>query len=179
MDSMIREANPDDLKSIYQMIEAYHREYSVRGKQPISFEWQKAASQIYNWLHNENCINYINEHGVIMGEVGQTWFSADKVANVHWCFVWPVYRNGLIARSLIKHFIDEAQKRGALYVMWDDWVGMTDTRMLGKFLGHFGFEIQGNVHRLTVGVNHAAIHGVSAAYFVDSGAPVGESARGQ
>ena len=27
------------------------------------------ATQIYNWLHDEGCINYIADHGASLGEI--------------------------------------------------------------------------------------------------------------
>lgn len=170
----MRRATPDDLKELYLMAEAYHKEYSARMKRaPFGFEWVKMASQLYHWLRAEASINYIAEHGAIMGEVRETFFSHDKVGYVHWCYVRPEYRNGLVFRGLVGALTDEAKERGAKYVYWDDWAGMTDSKMLSKFLGHFGFKIQGNVNTLILEGNHNANDNpVYSPYCRSSGAPI-------
>lgn len=154
---MIRRATPDDFRAIYNMAEAYHKEYCVRMKHaPFGFQWQKCASQIYNWLQDDRAINYIADHGCILGEIAEPWFSSDKLGQLFWSYVWPDYRNGIVFRSLVRAFIEEAKKRGAIYVIWDDSNGMTDTKMLSKFLGHFGFKAIGNVNRLFLEGNRNA-----------------------
>jgi hypothetical protein len=168
---MIRRPTMDDFAAIYEMAEAYHKEYRATMKHaPFGFEWQKCASQIYNWLHAEGSINYIADHGCILGEIAEPWFSSDKLGQPFWCYVWPEYRNGIVFRSLVKAFVEEAKNRGAVYVIWDDANGMTDTRMLSKFLGLFGFRSIGNVNRLFLEENHHAdVNSVYSPYCGRSG----------
>ena len=124
------------------MAEAYHKEYRAKMRHaPFGFDWQKGASQLYNWLQAEGSINYIADHGCIVGEIAEPWFSSDKLGQVFWCYVWPDYRNGIVFRSLVKAFVEEAKNRGAIYVIWDDSNGMSNTRMISKFLSHFGFRV--------------------------------------
>ena len=171
----------DDFGAIYAMAEAYHKEYCARMKHaPFGFEWQKCASQIYNWLQADTSINYIADHGCILGQIAEPWFSNDKLGQPFWSYVWPDYRNGIVFRSLVKAFVEEAKKRGAVYVIWDDSNGMTDTRMLSKFLSHFGFRSIGNVNRLFLEENHHAVYDtVYSPYSSGSGAVVGESILGR
>jgi hypothetical protein len=171
---MIREANPHDLRALYDMIEAYYKEYVSRMPHKIGFDWKKVTSMLYTWLQHDNGIKYICEGGAIVGEFGEMWFSGDPVSLVKWCYVWPEHRNGLVFRALLKRYIEESERRGALYIMWDDWVGMTDPQMLTKLLSKMGFEVQGRVHRLTLEANYAGLRhdgndGARAASFFGSG----------
>ena len=60
---MIKRATLDDFKAVYDMAEAYHKEYRAKMKHaPFGFEWQKCASQLYKWLQADTSINYIADH---------------------------------------------------------------------------------------------------------------------
>jgi|SRR5882672_8718768 len=178
---MIRRATLDDFRAIYDMAEAYHKEYCAKMKHaPFGFEWQKCASQLYNWLQADTGINYIGDYGCILGEIAEPWFSKDKLGQPFWSYVWPDYRNGVVFRSLVKAFVQEAKNRGAVYVIWDDSNGMTDTKMLSKFLSHLGFKSIGNVNRLTLeGNRNADASTVYSPYRSGSGSAFGQSLGGE
>ena len=86
----MRPATIDDFKAVYDIAEAYHKEYRAKMRHaPFGFDWKKAASQLYNWLQAEGSIIYIADHGCIVGEIAEPWFSSDKLGQVFWCYVWP------------------------------------------------------------------------------------------
>lgn len=172
---MIRPATIEDLKPIYYMIERYHKEALDRRGYPVTFDYLKVLSQLYHWLVNESCINFIANHGVILGEIGTTWFGDNSVSRTHVLYVEPQHRNGLLARALLKRFDEEAEKRGALFALWDNWSGMIDGDMLDKFLARCGYSVQGSVYIKDLGGrNHGSVDGVSSTYYSGSRAFVGQ-----
>ena len=99
----------------------------------LALSGKNRASQIYNWLHAEGSINSHCRPWLHFGRDRRTVVFERQARPTFWCYVWPEYRNGIVFRSLVKAFVEEAKNRGAVYVIWDDANGMTDTRMLSKF----------------------------------------------
>lgn len=155
---MIRHATVDDLKQIYLWTEAYYREYRVRKDYPISFDWKKTASYLWNRITDENGVTLLTDHGMLLGEIRESWFGPDKFAVMLVLYVEPSYRNGLLARSLLRRWHQIAENSGALAVLWDDWAGMTDSDMLTEYLEKLGYEVQGHVYRKDLKENHHAVH---------------------
>ena len=144
---MIRNATPEDLPALYSLIESYYKEARATRGYLISFKWEKVANQIWTWLHNKNCVIFLADHGMLAGNIQETWFGETVVAHLEVCYVERPFRNGITARRLINRFNQIAEERGAICSFWDDWAGITEGDMLEQYLEKLGYSIQGHVYR--------------------------------
>jgi GNAT superfamily N-acetyltransferase len=150
---MIRPAQVEDIRSIYDMIEAYFHE-AVR-KRKYSMTWDRDSAVIYlgNLLWSEQALNFVSQDeqgvisGAIMGQIGQTWFGPNTIAQPHILYVKPDYRNGLIARALLRRFEKAALERNALYVLWEFESGVSDHKMLSGLMENLGYDYQGGIYQ--------------------------------
>jgi GNAT superfamily N-acetyltransferase len=155
---MIRVATVDDIKPIYDMMFNYYRE-AVEKTGYDYFTWSEEKAVIYlgNVLWNKDGLNFISENreGMIIGSIGETWFGENKMAKPAALYVKPEHRNGLLARALLRRFEKEAKARGAIAILWEFEIGLSDSRMVGGLMENLGYEYQGAIYKKMFGGNQS------------------------
>ena len=148
---MIRPATVDDILPIFNMVEGYYREAIDKRGYPLKWDREKVVIYLGNLLYRDTALNFIAENGegVILGEVAETWFGPNVMAQPHILYVKPEHRNGLIARALLRRFEKEALKRKALFVLWEFESGVSDADMLSGLMKCLHYEFQGPIYRKT------------------------------
>lgn len=150
---MIRKATVEDIRPIYDMIENYFKENVKKGGYPVTWNQERAVIYLGNLLWRESGLNFVSENleGVVLGEMGETWFGPNVMAKPALLYVKPEHRNGLIARALLRRFEKEALSRGAFMVLWEFETGLSDSRMLGGLMENLGYEYQGPIYKKLFG----------------------------
>jgi len=150
---MIRKATIEDIRPIYDMIEAYFHEAVTKCNYPLTWDREKAVIHLGNLLWRETGLNFIvqNGEGMILGEMGETWFGKNLMGKPAVLYVKPEHRNGLIARALLRRFEKEALSRGALAILWEFETGLSDSDMLGGLMRNLKYEYQGPIYRKIFG----------------------------
>lgn len=164
---MIRAATVEDIRPIVDMVRAYYVEGVNKFGFPLHWSEQKVVIYIGNLLWRQDTgLNFIASggQGVILGEVGETWFGDNKIARPAFLYVKPEERNGLIARALLRRFEKRAAALGALMVVWDFDTGVTDGRLLGGLMKALKYEITGPICRKVFEVNYATNSSVHPAH---------------
>ena len=110
----MREIRPSDYPVIAEMMTAYFHEaqptvpLSNRDKFVLDpdfvLRWAK------NVVGNCNIFGFIDDNGMILGEISNTWVGPNKVANGGIWYVRPMARSGTLAWRLLKAFDDKAHK---------------------------------------------------------------------
>ncbi len=154
---MIRKATIEDIKPIYDMIEAYFHEAVDKRSYPITWDQEMAVIHLGNLLWRDTALNFIVENGsgVILGEMKETWFGKNIVGKPSVLYVKPEHRNGLIARALVRRFEKEALAGGAFAVLWEFESGLSDNGMLNGLMNNLKYEYQGPIYRKIFGELHA------------------------
>lgn len=152
---MIRRATVDDIRPIYDMMNAYYR--AAVDKFGYPFQWNEESAVIYlgNLLWRDTGLNFItnNLEGMILGELGDTWFGPNRLAKPAALYVKPECRNGLIARALLRRFEQEAKERNAIAVLWEFEIGLTDGELLGGLMERLGYTYRGPIYSKHFGGN--------------------------
>ncbi len=144
---MIRRATIDDIRPIYDMLEAYYKEAMQTLHLRLNWDREKVVIQLGTWLSREEFnINLISDDGFMLGEVQETWFGGDRMGKPHILYVKPEHRNGLLARALIIRFEAQCKMLGALAIVWDNWAGITPSTMLDSLMLNFGYHKRGGVY---------------------------------
>jgi GNAT superfamily N-acetyltransferase len=155
---VIRPATIDDIRQIYDWIEAYHKEAMAKLGMNLDWDREMAVIQLGNWLwHDEFNINLIADHGCMLGEVKRNWFGKDRIGDPYVLYVDPKHRNGFTARLLMKRFEQECRRLGAIAISWDNWAGITDGDMLTSFLAYLGYQERGKVYSKIFGGNNGSV----------------------
>ena len=115
----MRKTGPQDVNRILEFLMEYFIENQKQMPMKISFDVPQTRAFITHALNHPDLISYISDNGVILGELGETWFGPNKVARGLIWYVKPAARNGILARRLLKAFNDEAKARGARYAKQD------------------------------------------------------------
>lgn len=146
---MIRRATVEDIRPIYDMMKSYFSEHTDRHGYPLAWDDERVVIHLGNLLYHEDGLNFISENneGVILGEIGDTWFGPNRMAKPHVLYVRPEHRNGLIARALLRTFEHAAQQRGAGFVLWEFETGLSDTKMVGGLMEKLDYEYQGPIYK--------------------------------
>ena len=97
------------------MLHSYYQENIERLPVAVDFDLYRCWNFLKNMLSQEECISYMSDDGVVIGNTMKPWFSETMFANSLVWYVKPEARNGLLARSLIREFDKEAARRGAKY----------------------------------------------------------------
>ncbi len=157
---MIRPATVEDIKPIYDMMFNYYRE-AVEKTGYDFFTWSEEKAVIYlgNVLWNQDGLNFISENneGAIIGSMGETWFGPNRMAKPAALYVHPEHRNGLLARALLRRFDKEATARGAIAILWEFEIGLSDSRMVGGLMKSLGYEYQGPIYKKIFGGNQSCL----------------------
>jgi hypothetical protein len=150
---VIRRATVDDIRPIYDMILAYFNEGVQKCGYALTWDEEKAIIHLGTLLWRETGLNFLSENneGVILGEIGETWFGKNLMAKPHVLYVKPQHRNGLIARALLRRFEKESLARGAMAILWEFETGVSDSAMLGGLMERIGYEYQGPIYRKIFG----------------------------
>ncbi len=150
---MIRPATVDDIQPIYAMMAAYFEE--AVEKCGYKLEWNKESVVIYlgNLLFSDKAMNFVSDghEGILLGTMGETWFGPNPIAKPEVLYVKPEWRNGIIARSLLKRFEIEALNREARYILWEFESGLSDHKMIGGLMEKLGYEFQGSIYKKVLG----------------------------
>jgi hypothetical protein len=150
---MIRPATVDDIRPIYDMVEAYFQEALTKRKYRMTWDRESAIIYLGNLLWSEKGLNFISQdqegviRGAIMGQVGQTWFGPNTIAQPRILYVKPEYRNGLVARALLRQFERAAAENNALYVLWEFESGVSNPKMLSGLMKNLGYKYQGSIYQ--------------------------------
>jgi GNAT superfamily N-acetyltransferase len=150
---MIRKATVDDLRPIYDMMEAYFHEAIDKVHYPLEWDRERAVIYLGNLLWRETGLNFVSENleGMILGEIGETWFGPNVMAKPAVLYVKPEHRNGLIARALLRRFEKEALERNAFAILWEFESGLSDNKMLSGLMNNLGYEYQGPIYKKIFG----------------------------
>lgn len=152
---MIRSATVDDIKSIFDMMHSYYQEaVDKTGYDFFTWNDEKAVVYLAGILCNTtDGLNFITEkdEGAIIGAMGETWFGANRMGKPAALYVKPEHRNGLIARSLLRRFEREAKTRGAIAILWEFEIGLSDDRMIKGLMESLGYEYQGAIYKKIFG----------------------------
>lgn len=146
---MIRPATVDDIRPIYDMMEAYFREAIDKRHYPLKWEEERAVIYLGNLLWKDTGLNFIAEHGegMILGEMMTTWFGDNLMGSPAALYVKPEHRNGLIARALIRRFETAVIAAGGIAVSWDFWAGVSDNGMIDGMMKALGYKFHGCIYR--------------------------------
>lgn len=115
----MRKAGPQDVNRILEMLMAYFIENQKIMPMAVSFDILKTRAFLTHALNHPDVISYISDDGVILGELGETWFGPNKVARGVLWYVKPEKRGSTLAWRLLKAFDGEARARGAKYAKQD------------------------------------------------------------
>lgn len=150
---MIRLATVDDIRVVYDMMFAYYEEWTSKYGDWIGWDQEKAVIHLGNLLYRDSGLNFITAggEGVILGELGETWFGHNAMAKPHVLYVKPEHRNGLTARALLRRFEATAKERGAKFVIWEFETGLSEVKLLGRFMETLGYEYQGPIYQKIFG----------------------------
>ncbi len=151
---MIRPATVDDIKPIYEMMHSYYREnIDKTGYDFFTWDEEKAVIYLGNLLWSDKGLNFITEgaEGCILGAMGESWFGYNKMGKPAALYVKLEHRNGLIARALLRRFEREAKIRGAVMIMWEFEIGLTDNRIISGLMENLGYEYQGPIYKKVFG----------------------------
>lgn len=150
---MIRAATVDDIKPIYDMMFDYFNEVVDYSGYRANWDKEKVVIHLGNLLWRDTGLNFLTENneGMILGEVGETWFGKNRMGKPSVLYVKPEHRNGLIARALLRRFENEALRRGAEFVLWEFEGGLSSPKMLGGLMEHLDYEYQGPIYKKTFG----------------------------
>lgn len=154
---MIRAVTVDDIRVVYDMMFAYYEEWVGKYGDWIDWNQEKSVIHLGNLLYRDTGLNFITEggEGVILGELGETWFGQNAMAKPHVLYVKPEHRNGLIARALLRRFEKTAKERGAKFVIWEFETGLSEVKFLGRFMEALGYEYQGPIYQKIFGGNES------------------------
>jgi GNAT superfamily N-acetyltransferase len=157
---MIRRATVDDIRPIYEMIEAYFHEAIEKRNYPLGWDRERVVIYLGNLLWKETGLNFVSENneGVVLGEMMATWFGGDLMGSPAALYVKPEHRNGLIARALFRRFEQEARAQGAIAISWDFWAGVSDNKMIDGMLKRLGYQYQGAIYyKIFDEVSHGSV----------------------
>src|SRR5262245_34080900 len=141
----MRKATPDDLLTILEMVVDYYIANQSVNKHGVDFDVGKAKLYINGMLTAPEGICYISDdhNGIVLGHLMAPWFGHRMFANGYVLYVRPQARNGLLARSLLKHFEEEAQARGA-YVSWE-FYNDTHRQLIDGLMVKLGYQQNGHI----------------------------------
>ncbi len=111
----MRKTTPKDIEQILRFLYAYYHENQKIMPMDVDFDLEECWTFLKKALAHPNIISYISDNGVIMGELSQPWFGKTPVARGIAWYVKPENRNGILARSLMRAYDNEARERGARY----------------------------------------------------------------
>ena len=135
----MRRATLADSEQILRYLYDYYRENQEKLPINIDFDLEECWGFLRKALEHPSVISYITDGGVIMGELGHPWFGKTPIAKgVAW-YVEPESRNGIMARSLMRAFDNEAQERGARFIQQPIDNG-TNIKMIAPLMKRLGYE---------------------------------------
>ena len=145
---MIRKATVEDIRPIYDMIEAYFHEALEKRHYPLKWNQEKVVIFLGNLLWKDSGVSFISENneGMVLGEMQETWFGGDLMGSPSALYVKPEHRNGLIARALFRRFEKEVIARGGIAISWDFWAGVTNVSVIDGMLKALDYKYQGNIY---------------------------------
>lgn len=145
---MIRPATVDDIRIVYDLLEAYFQEAIQKRKYPLKWDKESAVIFLGNLLYKETGLNFIaaQGQGVILGELMQTWFGPNLMGSPAALYVKPEHRNGLLARALLRRFEQETKARGGIAISWDFWAGVSDNKMIDGLMKALKYKFQGSIY---------------------------------
>ncbi len=111
----MRKATSKDVAQITWWFKEYFDEAQQIMGMNVKLDLRTVRAFFEKTLGQRDLISYIGEDGVIMGELGHTWWGPNTIANGGIWYVTPEARNGIFARALLKAFDEEAAARGAVY----------------------------------------------------------------
>jgi GNAT superfamily N-acetyltransferase len=130
------------------MMHSYFREACQAANYNAKWDEERAVIHLGNLLWKETGLNFIaeNAEGMILGELGETWFGPNPLAKPHILYVKPEHRNGLIARALLRRFEKEAVSRKVDFILWEFESGVSNGEVLGGLMENLGYKLQGPVY---------------------------------
>ena len=110
----MREIRPSDYPVIAEMMTAYF--YEAQPTVPLSNREKFVLDPdfVLRWAKNVvgNChiFGFIDDDGLILGEVNNTWVGPNKIANGGIWYVRPMARSSTLGWRLLKAFDDKARQ---------------------------------------------------------------------
>lgn len=114
----MRETTPADCPALMQMYFDYwieNRENYFQRHVVMDLLWAKRYLDAI--LANPDSIGFIDDDGVCLGIMVDTWFGPNRIAQGIMWYVTPRARGRLLAWRLLKAFDKEARQRGALVTL--------------------------------------------------------------
>jgi len=111
----VRKTKSTDGPEIVEMLADYYLENQRKMPMDVKFDVRMTERFIKEALAHRNCISFISDDGIVLGELSQTWFGPNPVGRGLVWYVRPEARNGILAMKLLNAFDAEATSRGARY----------------------------------------------------------------
>lgn len=119
----MRVVKPTDLPQIVKFMKEYFIEAQPQVPLENKDKFVLEEDCVNRWakrvVSNPNIFGFIDDNGMILGEISTTWVGPNKVANGGIWYVRPMARSSTLGWRLLKAFDDEAYKRGAICARMD------------------------------------------------------------
>src|SRR5262249_3234742 len=126
-------------EQILRYLYDYYHENRDKLPVDIDFDLEICWDYLKKALEHPNCISYITDGGVIMGEVGRPWFGNTLIAKGLAWYVEPEGRNGIMDRSLMRAFDKEADARGESFIQ-QTLDNPTNIKVIAPLMKKLGYE---------------------------------------
>ncbi|MCY1708365.1 GNAT family N-acetyltransferase [Pannonibacter sp. SL95] len=131
---MIRQATPQDIPAIIDLLYTLHSESPVYSEEPVDEFYVEA--NLLQMLESEGAVVLIDDEyrGFMIGAFAPNWFSRTVQAYEVILCIAPEHRGGILAARLIKEFERYAKSKGAVTVSAGASTGMSDERTINLYI---------------------------------------------